>query len=337
MAKTNPAAMDMSRRSFLKLTAAGVAGLAGAMPGSAAWASEWPSKTIRFISQSGAGDAVDLRLRDFVTDLGPALKNVPCIVENKPGAGGIIAAQSMVNSDADGNTIFLGNAAMTILPNYHKKLPFLPIRDFAPIALSGQAPTALAISAKRPEKTLDEWLASMKKRQDIPIYGSTGSGTPGHLYGYQVSEDFGFKAEHAPYRGNVPALMDLVAGRFDFVVLDIFSLRPFYAKGELRILAVAANERSKFLPEVPTFAELGHKGYDRMGWTAYFVKNGTSPAIIKHLADAMNTANNTPKWHDRRRQLWSEWQLLSPADIQKRLQRETEAWGALMKRGNIQA
>lgn len=334
MTHSKSLAPDEARRRFLKMTAAG---LAGTMCGSAAWAADWPKKTIRFISQSGAGDAVDTRLRDFVNDLAPSLNNVPCIVENKPGAGGIIAAQSLLNAEADGNTIFLGNAAMTILPTYHKKLPFLPVRDFSPVALSGQAPTALAISSKRPEKTLDEWVASARKRQGSVIYGSTGSGTPGHLYGYQVSDDFSLKAEHAPYRGNVPALLDLVAGRFDYVVLDIFSLRPFHAKGDLRILAVAANERSKFLPEVPTFAELGHNGYDRMGWTAYFVKTGTSPDIIKRLAEVINTANNAPKWHDRRRQLWSEWQVLSPVEIQNRLQRETEAWGALMKRGNISA
>ncbi len=334
MANSKSLTLDESRRKFLKMTAAG---LAGSMCGTAAWAAGWPNSTIRFISQSGAGDAVDARLREFANDLAPALNNVSCIVENKPGAGGIIAAQSLLNSEANGNTIFLGNASMTILPTYHKKLPFLPVRDFAPVALSGQAPTALAISSKRPEKTLDEWIANTKKRQGSVFYGSTGSGTPGHLYGYQVNEQFSLKAEHVPYRGNVPALLDLIAERSDYVVLDIFSLRPFHAQGDIRILAVAADERSKYLPEVPTFAELGYKGYDRMGWTAYFVKTGTSPDIIKRLADSINTANDTPKWHDRRRQLWSEWQVLSPAEIRNRLQRETEAWGALIKRGNIYA
>jgi tripartite-type tricarboxylate transporter receptor subunit TctC len=323
-----------SRRKFLQATAAG---LAGTMCGSAAWASEWPNRPIRFICQSGAGDAVDTRLRDFAKDLAPAINNVPCVVDNKPGAGGIIAAQSLLNAEADGNTVFLGNAAMTILPTYHKNLPFLPIKDFAPVALSGQAPTALAISSKRPEKTLEEWVANARKRQGNVIYGSTGTATPGHLYGYQVSEEFSLKADHAAYRGGVPALLDLIAGRFDYVVLDIFSLRPFYARGDLRILAVAANERSKFLPEIPTFAELGYKGYDRLGWTSYFVKTGTSPEIIKRLANAMNVANNTPKWHEKRQQLWSEWQALSPNDIQNRLRRETEAWGELMRRGNIYA
>lgn len=334
MAKFNSTTTALSRRAFLKMTAAGVA---GAMSGTQVWASAWPGRTIRFISQSGAGDAVDLRLRDFVTDLSPALGGVSCIVENKPGAGGIIAAQSLLNSEADGNTVFLGNAAMTIIPTYHKKLAFTPMRDFTPLALSGQAPNALAISAKRPEKNFDEWLANARKQQGKLIYGSTGSGTPGHLYGYQVSDDFSLKADHAAYRGGVPALMDLAAGRIDYIVLDIFSLRPFLSKGELRLLAVASDERSRFLPEVPTFAELGHKNYDRLGWTAYFMKNGTSPDIVKRMSDVINIANNTPKWEARRKQLWSEWRLLSPADLEKRMQRETEAWGAIMKRGNIQA
>ena len=324
---------DLSRRSLLQL--AGASLLAGAS--SASFAQAWPKGTLRFISQSSPGDAVDLRLRDFVEHLGPHLNGVSRIVDNKPGAGGVIAAQSLLSAESDGQTVFLGNASMTILPSYHRNLPFSPQRDFTPVALSGQAPNALAILATRPEKTLGAWLESARKRQGGLNYGSAGTGSPGHLYGWQVSDEFGLKAEHVAYRGQVPTLVDLVAGRLDYIVMDIVSMRPFIEKGDLRVLAVAADERSKYLPDVPTFKELGYAGYDRLGWTIYFMKAGTPAATVTKLAQAINAVNGSPEWEKKRIRQWSDWQPLTPTQLEARVKRELEAWGGIIRRGNIHA
>ena len=119
--------------------------------------------------------------------------------------------------------------------------------------------------------------------------------------------------------------------------MDIVSLRPFHEKGDIRILAVADEQRSRFLPDVPTFRELGHAGYDRLGWTIYFMKTGTPPAVVQKLAQAINSVNGSPEWERKRLQQWSDWQPLTPAQLEARVKRDQDAWGAIVTRGKIHA
>ncbi len=317
------------RRKFL--TGLGALGLAGLAP--AAWAqSGWPNRPIRFITQAAAGDPVELRLREFAQGLTPLLNGAPTVIDNKPGAGGVLAHQALLGAPADGYTFMLANAAMTIFPSIYRKLPYSPARDFVPVAFSGLSPIGLAIPASRPEKTLAEWVAWASKQKGKLNFASPGNGSVSHVYGFQVNEDFDIGATHVPYKGVSPALMDMVAGQVHFTMLDTFSLRPLLTKGDLRLLAVTGERRSKFLPNVPTFAELGHKGYERMGWTGYYAKAGTPAPILEQMAAAINKLNATPEWTEKRDQVWSDWRPFTTAEIADRVKSETETYARLIAR-----
>jgi tripartite-type tricarboxylate transporter receptor subunit TctC len=299
----------------------------------AAWGqAKWPSRPVRFITQSAPGDPVDLRLREFTQGLQPLLGGVNSIIDNKTGAGGILAHQALLQAPADGHTFLLANAAMTIFPSIYRKLPYSPLRDFMPIAFSGFSPIGLAVAASSPERTLAEWAASAARQSQKGRlnYGSPGNGSVSHVYGFQVNEDFGLGATHIPYKGASPALMDLASGQVHFMMLDIFSLRPLLAQGALRLLAVSGDRRSKYLPEVPTFAELGHRGYDRTGWTGYYARAGTPAAVAEQMATAMNQLNAAPEWVEKRGQVWSDWLPLKPAEMAERVKAETEAYARLV-------
>ena len=314
------------REALTRLSALGLTG-----PTGVAWAqAKWPSRPLRFITQSAPGDPVDLRLREFVQGLQPLLGGANPIVDNKTGAGGILAHQALLQAPADGHTFLLANAAMTIFPSIYRKLPYSPLRDFMPIAFSGLSPIGLAIPAASPEKTLAEWAAAAARQKGRLNYGSPGNGSVSHVYGFQVNEDLGLGATHIPYKGASPALMDLASGQVHFMMLDIFSLRPLLAQGALRLLAVSGERRSRYLPDVPTFAELGHRGYDRTGWTGYYARAGTPATVLEQMAAAMNQLNAAPEWVEKRGQVWSDWLPLKPAEMAERVKAETEAYARLV-------
>jgi tripartite-type tricarboxylate transporter receptor subunit TctC len=319
--------LQLRRRQLLAAVALGQV-----LPRAQAQAANWPSRPVRFVTQAGPGDPVDLRLREILRSLMPMLGDVVAIVDNRPGAGGLLGHQAVLNSPADGYTVLLTNATMTIFPTLYRKLTYSPLRDFIPVAFSGQAPIALAIPAARPEKTFKDWLAWARTQKGTLNYGSPGSGSVSHLYGFQLNEQFGLEATPVPYKGALPSLMDLVAGQVHFTMQDAFTLRPWLQRGDLRVLAITGEERSKFLPDSPTFRELGHAGYERMGWSAYYMKAGTPTAIVEQLAKAINTLNGTPEWEAKRDQQWTEWRPKAPAAMAEQVRAETEAWAVTIRK-----
>lgn len=334
--------MDLTRnhrrRLALKACLAGAAAVVGTTrPAGRARAADWPSRPIRFITQSAAGDPVEGRLREFVQGVSDRLGGIACIVENKPGAAGVLAQQTLLNAPADGHTVLLTNATVTIFPTLHRKLKFDPLRDFQPVALSGLSPIGLAIPASRPETTLAGWLSWARSRPRELNYASPGNGSVSHLYGLELDERFGLQATHVPYKGAQAGLLDMTTGQIHFTMLDTFSLRPMLQKQAIRLLAVSGDARSPYLPEVPTFAESGHRGFDRMGWTAYYVRSGTPPAILEPMSVLFNEVNASAHWIKRREQLWSVWQPLTPAELSARVRAETAAWAGLIHRNALYA
>lgn len=325
--------MNTSRRDFLRY--AQITGASVCAPSLAFAQEKWPTSTLRFISSSGPGDPVDLRLREFVEDLGPALGNSTRIVENRMGAGGIIAAQSLLTAQADGNSVLVGNAALAILPTYNKLLPFVPLRDLVPVALNGLSPACLAIPSSSPEKTLEEWVVGIKKRRANINYASSGTAGVAHLYGLQIDKEFSLNAVHIAYKGVNAALFSMMAGDSDYSVYSFFDIANYVKDGKLRVLAVTGDQRSGYLPQVPTFAEAGFPNYERVGWSAYYMKAGTRTTILDKLGDAINSLNSTSKWVRKRAETYSDWRNLSREQISQRLQSDTESWGKLMRRYSV--
>ncbi|CAG9166150.1 tripartite tricarboxylate transporter substrate binding protein [Cupriavidus respiraculi] len=328
MTSKDPAA----RRRFLSQAGGGALGLAMARLG---FAAQWPSRPIRFVTASGAGDPVDLQLREYLKSLSAELGNVPMVVENKLGAAGQIAAQSVLLSPPEGHDVLLANANFTITPSYFRKLPYRPLQDFTPVAMTGGAPIGLAIPASNPSRTFAHWIDWARRQGGALNYASLGNGTVPHLYGFQLTGDFGFEAAHIPYKAGGPALLDLLRGQISFMMLDVVNLRPLLAKEQVRILAITGTDRSPHLPGVPTFAELGFEGYERTGWTGFMVRSGTPGAIIDTLNRATDKVGAMPHWTRKREEVWSAWKPMAPADIQRQLQREAAAWGRLVRRAGI--
>lgn len=326
------------RRRFIARAAGGLLGLGaiGALgwPGRA-FPAQWPGRTLRFVTYSGAGDPVDLRLRDFVQALMHEYGNTPMIVENKVGAAGQIAAQSVLLAPPEGYDFLLANATFTITPSYFRRLQYKPLSDFVPVALSGSAPIGFAVPAANPARTFKEWVAWAKQQRGSLNYASLGNGSVSHLYGFQIRDDFKLEATHIPYKASGSALIDMLRGQISYVMLDTFNLRPLLAKKQVRILAVTGADRSQYLPDVPTFRELGFAGYDRTGWTAFMAKAGTSPDVIASLNGTINRINATPEWARKRDEVWSSWKPLTPAELQRQLQAEVVAWGDLVRRSGV--
>ncbi|WP_180862977.1 Bug family tripartite tricarboxylate transporter substrate binding protein [Cupriavidus pauculus] len=321
----------MARRRFL-VRAGGTLALALAGP---AMADKWPSRPIRFVTASGAGDPVDLQLREYLKSLSPALGNVPMIVDNKVGAAGQIAAQSVLLAPPEGYDFLLASANFTITQSYFRKLTYRPMADFTPVAMTGSAPVGLAIPASNPSRTLREWTTWARRQGGALNYASLGNGTVPHLYGFQLTNDFGFAATHIPYKGAGAGLMDLLRGQISFMMLDIVNLRPLLAKQQVRILAVTGNERSPHLPDVPTFKEQGFSGYDRTGWTALMARHGTSPDVVQRINQSMDRTSATDEWRRKRAEVWSSWKPMAPDDIARQMQGEAAAWGDLVRRVGV--
>lgn len=323
-----------SRRRVLQALSAGLAPspwLAFANSG------EWPDGLVKFVTQSAPGDAVDLRLRDFLQDLTPRLGGATLITDNRPGAGGVLSTQAVLNAPPDGYNVLVANATMTILPAFNRKLRYNPLTQLAPVALQGLSPIGLAIPASRPEKTLEQWVQWAKTQKGKLNYPSVGNGSVSHLYGFQLADRMGFEATHIPYKGATPGLLAMASGEVDFAMLDTFSLRPMLSRGTLRLLAVTGEERSKFLPKVPTFAERGFQGFERTGWTGYFVRSETPNSIIDKLAQAVAQVNVMPAWERRREEQWSTWRSMSPAELARKVQADSQAWAAIVQKTGVYA
>lgn len=305
---------------------------AGALWSQLAQAAEWPNRSVRWVTSAGPGDPNDLVLRRLTEAMRPELNNMAIVVENKPGAGGVLSHQDALRSAADGYTVVVGNAGMTILPALHKKLPYNPSTDFAPVAIHGSVPIGLCIPAARPEKTFKEWAAWAKTQKGKLNFGSGGNGSVPHLYGFQMSELVGADATHVAYKGAAPMMRELVGGALHYAVIDIFQQRAFLQSGQLRLLAIAGHDRSKFVPDVPTFAELGVSGFDRQAWNAWFVRKGTPQAMIDRLAEVSNRTWAKPEWAALREQFWIEWKEMTPAQISQQVVRESIAWAEVVKR-----
>jgi tripartite-type tricarboxylate transporter receptor subunit TctC len=298
---------------------------------------DWPSRPVKFVTQAAPGDPVDLRLREFLQGLGPLLGGATLVPDNKPGAGGVLSTQSVLNAPADGYNVLVANATMTILPAFNRKLPYDPLTQLTPVALQGLSPIGLAIPSSRPEKTLAEWVQWAKGQKGRLNYCSVGNGSVSHLYGFHVADQMGFEATHIPFKGAGPGILALVGGDIQYAMLDVFSLRPMLTQGSLRLLAITGDERSKFLPKVPTFKELGFQGFDRTGWTGYFVRTGTPQPVIDRLAQVMGQLNATPEWNRRREEQWSTWRSMSPAELARKVHAEAEAWAAIVRKTGVYA
>jgi len=247
-----------------------------------AMAQPYPAKPIRIIAGFPPGSGADITARVIGARLSEALGQ-QIVVENRPGAGSNIAAEIAAKSPADGYTLFIGTVANTINATLYAKLPFDFARDFAPVVLTTAAPNVLVVHPSVPAKSVKELIALAKSRPGQLNFASAGTGTAPHLSAELFSAMAGVRMVHIPYKGSPPAVTDLLAGEVALMFSPSSTVLPHVKTGRLRALAVTTAARLPSLPELPTVAESGLKGYETITWFGFVAPARTPPAVVTRL------------------------------------------------------
>jgi tripartite-type tricarboxylate transporter receptor subunit TctC len=256
-----------------------------------AWAQA--DKSIRFILPNATGSGVDAITRSAQPALAKALGH-PVIVDNQPGAGGIVGLQALARSPADGFALSVVSNNVVIFPSVYKSLPFDMPGDFTPIAVVGYTPVVLVVNAKVPANNSKEFIALLKAKNGDMTFASGGNGTILHLASEMFLDEAGVKARHIPYKGVGPMLTDLIGGQVDFATAALPSVQAHLKSGALKAIGVATAQRVPAAPEIPTFVEQGLPNYVVEAWFAVIGPKGLPAAEVQRVHAAVVTAFADP-------------------------------------------
>ena len=301
----------------------------------AATAQDWPAKPVKFVVPFPPGGSVDPLARLVGAKLGDSLKQ-PFIVENKPGAGGTVGTAFAAKSPADGYTFLFVFDSHAVNPALVPNLPFDTARDFAPVMLVGTAPYAIATQAGKPWRGFADVVSASKAKPESVSIGSIGNGTLGHLLLVMAQQGGGFKVTHAPYRGGGPMVQDMLGGQIELGVGSVALLAPQVKGGKLRAIAVAGEQRSPALPEVPTLIEQGFPGLTAYAWWGIFAPAGTpKPILDKFHAELMKGFNQPEVRKTLTETLGMDLALSTPDQLEKWLAGEMQRWGKVVRDNGI--
>lgn len=296
--------------------------------------SKWPSSPIKILIPFSPGALTDIVARMYGVEISKRL-NVSVVVENKPGAGGIIAAQTLISSPADGNTMMLVSSGHAANPALKANLPFDTMRDMSGVVLVASSPTVVIVGANSPYKTLNDLIAAAKKQPNFINFGSAGVGSGTHLGGEYLSLETGIKMTHIPYKGVQEAVTEVIAGRLDVAFPPIALALPFIKDGRIRALALTSNKRSVLLPNVPTVAELGYKDFDYRLWYAFISKSGTQAPILARLSNEIKAVTDLPEIQEKMKMQGLEPTHIQLADFDKYIASEIVKLGRIVKASGI--
>jgi tripartite-type tricarboxylate transporter receptor subunit TctC len=270
------------------------AGLLLAWSACAAWGQTWPNKPIRMVVAFPPGGPTDIVSRVIAQRLSEQLGQ-QVIIDNKPGAGGNIAAELIANAPADGYTLFYNTSAIVIGPALYSKVNYDTLKDFAPVALTASVPMVLAVNPNLPVRSVKEFLDLARSKPGQLNYSSSGTGTITHLASAMLSTQTGIQTQHVPYKGSAPGLVDLASGQTQFMIDTINTVLPYVRDGRLRGLAVSSMKRSSVLPDLPTLHESGLSGFDASAWQGIVAPAATSSDIVQRLNAEVNKALAHPE------------------------------------------
>lgn len=293
----------------------------------------WPDKTVRVIVPSSPGGGTDIYARLLTQQL-TNLLGQSFIVDNRPGASGLIGADAVARSAPDGYTILVAsNSSITISPGLYNNLPFDADTAFTPIARGVMAPMVLVVNSQEPYQNLAELVQAGKDKPGELFYGSAGVASAPYLGVRMIDEITGTEFNHVPYKGVGPGIQDLVAGRLQFMMPDVAAVRPFISDGRLRPLAV--NQRTELLPNTPTFEEQGVKGMDAVVSFSVLGPAGMPAPVVEKLSKAVNEAMRNPEMANRLNELVLVPVFDTPAEFNDSLNTERAMWAEFIKRNNI--
>jgi len=248
-------------------------------------AQDYPSRPITLLVPLGAGGAMDIIVRSIAPRLSERLGK-PVAVENRVGAGTVLAADDVAHGAPDGYTLLIApSGTLTTNVTLYKQLSYDPMKDFVPIALYCQVPFVLVSDPSLPFKSIPELIAYAKANPGKLSFGSTGTGAVPHLAGEMLKSMAGIDMVHVPYKGGPPALNDVMGGHIQLFFADTAITPPLLAAGKIRALGVSSKRRVGALPDVPTIAEAGLPGFEAVSWHLVVARNGTPPPIVNKLYD----------------------------------------------------
>ncbi len=303
----------------------------------AAAAQDYPARPIRMVVPFPPGGGVDIAARvtaqKFIESWGQQV-----IVDNRGGAGGVIAMDIAAKAAPDGYTLIMGAAGpVAITVSLYAKVPFDPVRDFAPVALAASTLYALAVHPGVPAKSVKELIAYSKANPKRLTFASTGIGSPPHLSGELLKSMTGADMTHVPYKGTGPALTDLMGGQVSLMFSDVIAAYPHIKAGKLRALAISSASRAKIAPELPTVAEAGVPGYAAVGWTGLLAPAGTPRGIINKLNAEIVRILPLPDVTERLAGDGSEFDKNTPEQFAAFIKSEIAKWSNVIKASGAKA
>jgi tripartite-type tricarboxylate transporter receptor subunit TctC len=298
-------------------------------------ASHYPSKPVQFLAGFPPGGVADIVARIIAVPLSKRLGQ-PVIVDNRAGAGGVVAVAAIAKAAPDGHTLGFGmSGALTSNVTLMPKLPYDPLKDIAPVSMVVDNPLAVVVNASSGIKTMQDFIANAKKQSKPVTYGTAGAGTAMNLAGELLNQKAGINMTHVSYKGSAPAAVDLLAGHIDAAILDLATAKPHLETGRLKALAVTSARRSALEPELPTIAESGVPGYEFSAWFSLVMPAGTPRDIVARVNKELTAVLKDPEVRNQLLAAKVEPIPGTPDELRNRIGREIKETAALIKAGNI--
>jgi len=294
----------------------------------------YPTRTVRMVVPFPPGGAADVFARIIGEKLGHSLGQ-SVIVDNRPGAGGIVATESVARAEPDGHTLLLVTVGHAVNPSLYSRLSYDTLVDFKPVAMVATLPSVLSVNAGVPVRSLAELLEMAKAKPQALTYASAGNASTSHMAVAQLSSMAQIELMHVPYKGAPPALTDVVGKHVDMIIDPIVSSTPFVTKGELRPLAVTTAERSPLLPDVPTMSEAGVPGYAFSAWFMVIAPAGTPDAIVDRLNADIAAIQESDDVKTRYQALGAAPAKATRAEMDEFLKAEVSRYAAIVRDNNI--
>lgn len=319
----------MHRRTLL--AAAGLIALASPL----ALAQSWPTHPVKIVVPAPAGSSLDIIARLLANQLKDRWGQ-PVVVDNKPGAGGLLGVDVAAKAPPDGHTLALGfNGPIAFAPHLYKKMPYDPARDLLPVVMTTSQPNVLAVNAALPVKTVKEFVDWARARDGKANYSSLGNGSSAHLTMALMMSEAGFAATHIPFNGSPPAAMAVAQGEADATFMVAPALLPHVKAGKVRLLATSAAQRPESLKDLPTLAEAGYPQVESLAWNGLFTAAGTPAAVVHKINADVNAALREPAV---KTVLDSQGLTAvggSAEDFKRVLDHDARRWGAIIQKVGI--
>jgi tripartite-type tricarboxylate transporter receptor subunit TctC len=298
-------------------------------------AQQWPSKPIRLVVPYPPGGSTDLLARTVGAKVGEALGQT-IVVDNRAGAGGMLGSDLVAKAEPDGYTLLMTSpAGLVQLPPLIPKLPYDPEKDFTPLTQIAEVATALVVPADLPVKDVRELAAYLRANPGKTSYGSLGLASTLHIYGEAFKRAAKADTTHVPYKGDAPAMTDLVAGRVQYLFNNPVSAISFAKGGKVKILAVTGDKRLPAIPDVPTMAQAGFPGFETVGWFSYFVHAKVPRPIQEKLHATLSEIIKSPEMSDFLRERGTLPTGIGLDAFATKVAAERRAWAQLIRENEI--